>query len=47
MLLKLYQGGSIMLSKITIKNYYSIKDEVTLKVNKDITSIIGKNESLQ
>lgn len=34
-----------MLSKITIKNYYSIKDEVTLKVNKDITSIIGKNES--
>ena len=36
-----------MLSKITIKNYYSIKDEVTLKVNKDITSIIGKNESLQ
>lgn len=34
-----------MLSKITIKNYFSIKDEVTLKVNKDITSIIGKNES--
>ena len=34
-----------MLSKITIKNYYSIKDEMTLKVNKDITSIIGKNES--
>lgn len=34
-----------MLSKITIKNYLSIKDEVTLKINKDITSIIGKNES--
>lgn len=34
-----------MLSKITIRNYFSIKDEVNLKINKDITSIIGKNES--
>lgn len=34
-----------MLSKIKIKNYLSIKDEETLKVNKDITAIIGKNES--
>lgn len=34
-----------MLSKVVIKNFYSIKDEVTIKVNKNITSIIGKNES--
>ena len=34
-----------MLSKITIKNFLSIKGEQTIKVNKDITSIIGKNES--
>lgn len=34
-----------MLSKITIKNFLSIKDEQTIKVNKDITSIIGKNEA--
>lgn len=34
-----------MLSKITIKNYLSIKDEQIIKINKDITSIIGKNES--
>ena len=34
-----------MLSKITIKNFLSIKDEQVIKVNKDITSIIGKNES--
>ena len=34
-----------MLSKVTIKNFLSIKNEQTIKINKDITSIIGKNES--
>ena len=34
-----------MLSKVTIKNFLSIKDEQTIKINKDITSVIGKNES--
>ena len=34
-----------MLSKIIIKNFLSIKEEQTIKINKDITSIIGKNES--
>lgn len=34
-----------MLSKITIKNFLSIKEEQTIKINKDITSVIGKNES--
>ncbi len=34
-----------MLSKVKIKNFLSIKDEQTIKINKDITSVIGKNES--
>lgn len=34
-----------MLSKVIIKNFLSIKDEQTIKINKDLTSIIGKNES--
>lgn len=34
-----------MLSKVTIKNFLSIKNEQTIKINKDITSVIGKNES--
>lgn len=34
-----------MLSKIIIKNFLSIKEEQTIKINKDFTSIIGKNES--
>lgn len=34
-----------MLSKVIIKNFLSIKEEQTIKINKDFTSIIGKNES--
>ena len=34
-----------MLTKITIKNFGSIKEEETIKFNKDITAFIGKNES--
>ncbi len=34
-----------MLTKVVIKNFLSIKDEETIKLNKDVTSIIGKNES--
>lgn len=34
-----------MLSKVIIKNFMSIKEEQTLKINKDLTAIIGKNES--
>lgn len=34
-----------MITKIKIKNFGSIKEEQTIKVNKDITSLIGKNES--
>lgn len=34
-----------MLSKVTIKNFLSIKNEQTIKIDKDITSVIGKNES--
>ena len=34
-----------MLIKVVIKNFLSIKDEQTIKINKDVTSIIGKNES--
>lgn len=37
--------GGNMLSKVKIKNFLSIKDEQTIKINKDITSVIGKNES--
>lgn len=34
-----------MLTKIRIKNFGSIKDEVIVKFNKDVTTFIGKNES--
>lgn len=34
-----------MLVKVVIKNFMSIKDEQIIKLNKDVTSIIGKNES--
>lgn len=34
-----------MLIKVTIKNFLSIKEEQTIKINKNVTSIIGKNES--
>lgn len=34
-----------MLIKVTIKNFGSIKEEQTIKFNKDVTSLIGKNES--
>lgn len=34
-----------MLVKVVIKNFMSIKEEQMVKFNKDITSIIGKNES--
>lgn len=34
-----------MLVKVVIKNFMSIKDEQKVKLNKDITAIIGKNES--
>lgn len=34
-----------MLSKVIIKNFLSIKDEQAIKINKDFTSVIGKNES--
>lgn len=34
-----------MLVKVKIKNFLSIKDEETIKINNGITSIIGKNES--
>ena len=34
-----------MLSKVIIKNFLSIKEEQTIKINKDFTSVIGKNES--
>lgn len=34
-----------MITKIAIKNFGSIKDEVKIKFNKDVTTFIGKNES--
>ena len=34
-----------MLVKVTINNFLSIKEEQTIKLNKDVTSVIGKNES--
>lgn len=34
-----------MLIKVKIKNFLSIKEEQTIKINKNVTSIIGKNES--
>ena len=34
-----------MITKIAIKNFGSIKEEVIIKFNKDVTTFIGKNES--
>lgn len=34
-----------MLTKVIIKNFGSIKDEVSIKINGNITALLGKNES--
>lgn len=34
-----------MLIKVEIENYMSLKDEQTIKFNKDVTTLIGKNEA--
>src|SRR5574344_2170711 len=35
----------LMITKIAIKNFGSIKEEEIIKLNKDVTTFIGKNES--